>query len=219
MKSSKTRPNGVARTDIIDASMRLFADRGFEGVSLREIAAAARVHVPAIYLHFADKRALYLASCSAAFLKPSHDLAMLLRDEASDAENMLTFMIGMCHVNLTNPVVNKLAQRLVLDDDRGMIKMLTLSTIDEYTGPVLHLIERLVGKKQARATAFNAFSMSYGASQSFSFLHAAGWVTSAIRKPAKLAEHILGVVIPHIDWIAVRKALSPEARALIANLD
>ncbi|MDR7470549.1 MAG: TetR/AcrR family transcriptional regulator [Armatimonadota bacterium] len=48
-----------ARPAILAAARRLFAQRGFAGTSMREIALAAGVSKAAIYHHFRDKRHLY----------------------------------------------------------------------------------------------------------------------------------------------------------------
>jgi len=48
-----------ARPAILAAARHLFAERGFAGTSMREIAEAAGVSKAAIYHHFRDKRRLY----------------------------------------------------------------------------------------------------------------------------------------------------------------
>jgi len=59
-----------ARDRILSAAARLYALRGYEGTSMREIAAAAGVTKPLIYYHFESKQNLFssllresLASC------------------------------------------------------------------------------------------------------------------------------------------------------------
>jgi AcrR family transcriptional regulator len=49
------------RALILEAAGRLFGERGYEGVTLDRIAAAAGVTKPVLYRHFASKKALYLA--------------------------------------------------------------------------------------------------------------------------------------------------------------
>jgi AcrR family transcriptional regulator len=46
---------------ILDAARKVFLDRGFEGASMDEIAAAARAGKPTIYARLGDKRALFTA--------------------------------------------------------------------------------------------------------------------------------------------------------------
>lgn len=49
------------RQQLIDAAVRVFAERGFRGATTREIAVAAGVTEAVIFQHFADKDALYAA--------------------------------------------------------------------------------------------------------------------------------------------------------------
>jgi len=54
------RPGGdESRARIVEAAGRLFADRSFDGVSVRELAQAAAVNAAAINYHFGGKEALY----------------------------------------------------------------------------------------------------------------------------------------------------------------
>jgi AcrR family transcriptional regulator len=45
------------RQQLLDIGRRLFAERGFEGTSIEEIAAQAGVSKPVVYEHFGGKRA------------------------------------------------------------------------------------------------------------------------------------------------------------------
>jgi AcrR family transcriptional regulator len=49
------------RAAILDAAVRLFSEKGFRGVTTRELAAAVGVSEPVLYQHFATKRELYRA--------------------------------------------------------------------------------------------------------------------------------------------------------------
>src|ERR1700741_3986098 len=54
-----TRPSEFTRERILKTALRLFADRGYEAVSVRTIAAKAHVNQAAINYHFAGKDGLY----------------------------------------------------------------------------------------------------------------------------------------------------------------
>lgn len=49
------------RRDLIEAALELFAEKGYFGTSLRDIATAVGIRESAIYHHFADKAALFEA--------------------------------------------------------------------------------------------------------------------------------------------------------------
>jgi AcrR family transcriptional regulator len=60
--AARSRESPPTRDLILDAAERRFAERGFAGVSMREIAAEAGLKNQAsLYHHFRDKRALYEA--------------------------------------------------------------------------------------------------------------------------------------------------------------
>jgi len=57
----KLRRGPLTRSQILDASLKLFSDRGFTRTSVRDIAQAAGITDAAIYYHFASKRELFEA--------------------------------------------------------------------------------------------------------------------------------------------------------------
>ena len=62
MSSTTIRMSSVdRRAAIIETAIRLFGERGFRGVTTRELAAAVGVSEPVLYQHFPSKRDLYTA--------------------------------------------------------------------------------------------------------------------------------------------------------------
>jgi AcrR family transcriptional regulator len=53
-------PPAQRRAVIVEAAGRLFAEHGFDGTRLNDVAAAAGITKPILYRHFQDKTALYL---------------------------------------------------------------------------------------------------------------------------------------------------------------
>ena len=64
------------RGEILDAALTVFADKGYSGGSMRDIAARVGVSEPALYRHFPGKEALFLTLVRV--------IATHLRDEAVD---------------------------------------------------------------------------------------------------------------------------------------
>ncbi len=61
-ENSKVKPgHSPGEAAILSAGVRLFAEHGFDGVSMRGVAEAAGVSKANIYHHFSSKEALYLA--------------------------------------------------------------------------------------------------------------------------------------------------------------
>jgi TetR/AcrR family transcriptional regulator, regulator of cefoperazone and chloramphenicol sensitivity len=78
-----TRPSEVTRDRIMKAAERLFAEKGYDGTSIRAIVAKARVNQAAINYHFGGKDGLYREVLRAAFRG-------LTQDQLSHAEEMKT---------------------------------------------------------------------------------------------------------------------------------
>jgi len=84
-----TRPSDHTREAIIKAAVHLFAEKGFDGTSVRDIVTKARVNQAAINYHFKTKDGLYLEVLRTAFDKLMTDggfdpetLKSLSREEA-----------------------------------------------------------------------------------------------------------------------------------------
>ena len=100
---------------IRDAAARLFLERGYQGTSMDEIAAAAQVSKQTIYTHFADKEALFTALVMANADRVEGFLAQLgdLVRSATDVEDGLTRLADAYLSTVIRPEVLRL-RRLVL---------------------------------------------------------------------------------------------------------
>jgi AcrR family transcriptional regulator len=84
-----SRPTEITRDAIVKAAVRLFAEKGFQGTSVRDIIVKARVNQAAINYHFKSKDGLYLEVLKTAFEKLTEqagfdpeELKTLSREEA-----------------------------------------------------------------------------------------------------------------------------------------
>ena len=68
-----TRPSDITRERILKAAERLFAERGYDGTSIRTIVAKAKVNQAAINYHFEGKDGLYREVLRAAFRALTED--------------------------------------------------------------------------------------------------------------------------------------------------
>ena len=89
-----TRPSEVTRDRITKAAERLFAERGYDGTSIRAIVAKARVNQAAINYHFDGKDGLYREVLRAAFRAMTEDqLAHAEETKAMSREEALRAFI------------------------------------------------------------------------------------------------------------------------------
>jgi len=62
-KERREREKSETRDKILDAARELFANEGYEGVSMRRVAEKIEYSPTAIYVHFADKNELFRELC------------------------------------------------------------------------------------------------------------------------------------------------------------
>ena len=84
-QSSKTarkmgRPRSFDEKAVLDAAMRLFWERGYEGTSMTDLTKAMKLSPPSIYAAFGDKMALFQAAAKRYAEGPGQYQAKALRE-------------------------------------------------------------------------------------------------------------------------------------------
>ena len=121
--TAAARSDGSSTRDLIlDAAERRFAERGFTGASVREIAADAGLKNQAsLYNHFRNKRALYEATLARG-LEPIAELVAARDQEPTAAgleqQSLEAFLDRVLDYLQQHPHLPRLIQRAGLDDSR-----------------------------------------------------------------------------------------------------
>ena len=95
---------------ILEAAEALFADKGYDAVSMSAIAKLANTSKPNIYHHFKNKHDLYLAIMKAAVQRSSALLDMLEETPGSFRQRLSDFSAGQ----LGNILAHKRSTQLIL---------------------------------------------------------------------------------------------------------
>lgn len=74
---------------IMEAARVLFADRGYEGTSVREIAKAAEVNVASVNYYFSSKENLFLEILRAGYSECAQEMRTLLEKNKGDLEETM----------------------------------------------------------------------------------------------------------------------------------
>lgn len=95
VRPPKTNPASAdTRQRLIEAAATLFADRGFENVTVREICKASNANVAAINYHFGDKAGLYRAVVMFAIelMQETNELSQRAGDGLSPEDQIRQFV-------------------------------------------------------------------------------------------------------------------------------
>jgi AcrR family transcriptional regulator len=150
------------RDEILEIAVGLFASRGYHGVSMDDIGAAAGVTGPALYHHFAGKEAML----AAALIPVSEQLLAGGRAriaEFADQPHAALLALVEFHVDfaLANPAVIALhlheLDRLP-DEPRRQIRRLQRQYVEEWV-TVLTVLRSALSDGEARVLAHAAFGL------------------------------------------------------------
>lgn len=85
-----------SRLKLIESATRLFAQKGYAGVSIRELAEAANINSAMISYYFGGKEKLYAAVLEAQFTEVRKHLSSILHSELSPLEGIRQYAQGIC---------------------------------------------------------------------------------------------------------------------------
>lgn len=77
---------------ILTVARVLFADHGFEGTSVRDIAKAADVNVASVNYHFTSKEGLFAEILQKSYLECSNDITLMYQRQQPSLEDSLVFI-------------------------------------------------------------------------------------------------------------------------------
>lgn len=147
------------RLKLLQTSARLFAQKSYGDVSVREIVSAAHMNVSAIKYHFGDKRSLYLATVE--YLAKEHHKPFLEDKQLSAALAQLDALSYQETLDLLHDLLNKiidlgLAQKMLplerifthaaLGSSKKMLHFL-LSFLEGFHTRPYKIISKLTGLK------------------------------------------------------------------------
>lgn len=184
----------ATRQDILTVSVPLFASRGYQGVSMRDIAAAVGVQAAALYYHFPDKQALYMAVMAYAFRDHLTAPTAALRGDAPPITRLRRFIAGMVDDLTGNPDLILLLQRARLEGDEARHRLLVKEIFAEPFLALMGLMQELAPDRDAHLLAVSVaglvmFPLETTSMRRFS----PGWRPEH-EQPERLVEHVCGLV-------------------------
>jgi len=154
-------PPSDRREQLLDAAARLFAERGFHGVSVHDIGAACGISGPAIYRHFAGKDDLLAQSLTA--ISERHVAEATQRIARRDEPDATLDSLISWHIDfaLTHPELIVIQDREwsnLTADAQERVRELQLSYIDAWVS-VLRQLRGDLDPAEARAAVQAMFGL------------------------------------------------------------
>ncbi|MFO1406177.1 MAG: TetR/AcrR family transcriptional regulator [Steroidobacteraceae bacterium] len=142
------RPRGgdaAVRETLLETARQLFLERGYDGVGIREIAAAARSSPATIAYHFGDKLGLYRAMLESAIAPVAAHLQSLGDGAEAGAPELGALAAAYGRVLASNPWVPALIVREVLTGTGPFREVF----IEQFAGRLAPLLVSTIARGQA----------------------------------------------------------------------
>src|SRR5262245_32021935 len=136
------------RQAILDAALELFAEKGYFGTSLRDIAKAVGVRESALYNYFTGKDALFSALITAAHEHKVEQLAPLRETPITDVRTVLEQLTNLVLDDFCTPRQQRLF-RVMMSDGMRLAKEGRINLIERMTSgaaPFHELMGRLIAE-------------------------------------------------------------------------
>lgn len=177
----RSRAKATRRRAILDAAATLFAERGYNGVSIEDLGTAVGVSGPAVYRHFAGKQAV-LASVLVGVSEGLAEGGQHVLNANPDALSALAALIEF-HVDfaLVNPAIIRVQDRdfTSLDsENQHTVRVLQRGYVELWVG-VLHRCAENAG-----STAIDTAALRVRAHAIFGLINSTPYSVPADSSPA-----------------------------------
>ncbi len=139
-----TAPEAV--TAILNESIPLFAQHGFSGVSIRQVANAVDISIATLYYHFPDKKTLYLKSIEYAFSDKAQAITDVMNTPGTKEERLKLFVLRFTELMSNDRNFRLLFQRELLDADSSRLQLLAERVFKEQFQNVVNLAKEISPK-------------------------------------------------------------------------
>jgi len=138
-----TSPSPRTKEEILESATPLFAEAGYNGVSMRRIAQAVGLNAASLYHHFPDKETLYIEALKHIFAARARILCEALNNQAPPEERLYDFVLRLCRINHSDPTFSRLVQREILDGDERRLRLVAEKVFGEFFKAVVALCREI----------------------------------------------------------------------------
>lgn len=185
----------TSKEKILVAAIALFAEKGYSGLSMRQLAQAVDMSVATIYHHFPDKNALYLAATQYAFSGKEQEFAKVWQANCPPAEKLRQFVRTLLALMAQDREFCRLVQREIMEANPERMQLLAQSVFKDQFNFLLELAADLAPQHEPFlvATAIVGLAKIYIDHQPLN-QHFPGWKQD-YAQPDSIGAHVAEILL------------------------
>ncbi|MEA2078264.1 MAG: TetR/AcrR family transcriptional regulator [Pseudomonadota bacterium] len=191
-----TRPvKPKSKIGILDLAIPLFAQSGYAGVSMRDIASVVGIRAASLYHHFPDKQTLYLQAMARAFEDKAQGFAEVLTVTGTPEKRLAGFVQIFTSLMSKDPEFRALLQRELLDGDEARLKLLAREVFREPFIAMEALADELAPGCDAHMVAISKASLILYHLETAPLRRYLPGGKAKHNKPAVIADHVTRLLL------------------------
>jgi len=148
MVARRASEQSLTRNMIMDASRYLFTEKGYQYVSMRQIAKELKCSHGAIYYHFKNKAELFYALVSDHFRKLDAKIKEIVGKDMNNTEKLRQILLGFIEFGLTHQSHYEIMFMIKDDEVRTFINQGPMKTYAFFARKVASLSERRLSARE-----------------------------------------------------------------------
>ncbi len=121
----------IAKHNILQTSAALFAAKGFDALTMRDLATACNIKAPSLYNHFKDKKALYQETLGFVFAQHGSQLLACLHTDRPATERLMAFIDMICQQLAQDSIFRQLLIRELVEQDEERARFVVREVMSE----------------------------------------------------------------------------------------
>ncbi|WP_262966367.1 TetR/AcrR family transcriptional regulator [Methylobacter psychrophilus] len=184
-----------SKEKILSMAIVLFAQKGYSGLSMRQLAQAVDMSVAAIYHHFPDKDSLYLESVRFAFSGKEQVFSQVWQTDCSPEEKLGLFIRSLVEVMLNDQNFCRLMQREILEANPERMQLLAQGIFKSQFSLLMQLATELAPEQDAYLVATSIIGLTqYYVEYQPLLKNLTGWKPE-YEMPEVIAAHVTNLLI------------------------
>lgn len=152
----------ASREQIVETAARLFADRGYAAVSMRDVARAVSMTPAALYHHFDGKDDLYKDVLLDVFSDKAERIRAIAAGDGSSLKKFEGLLIWFAKLLTDEPIFARLLRRELLDGDSDRMEFIVRSLFQGMLNDILSFVGEAKLRIDPGLFALSALSLVFG---------------------------------------------------------
>jgi AcrR family transcriptional regulator len=206
MRMAQGEARRLSKEDIMARVAPLFAEHGYSGVSMRDLAKACEITPAALYHHFDDKEQLYLETVAHAFDAGTRGMDEVLRGEDTLEAHIRRFVSWFAGVLSSDQVFRRMLHRELLDGDTARLRMLVRRVFAEPFRRVIELESRLVPRYDPYMLAVSLVSLVLGHFELAPIRQFLEGKERPTDSSGDVVDHVTDLLLNGLEWSAAQRS-------------